>query len=272
MQFFCFKMCDKSVVNATSKYFTDNLEKNPHKRFVSGERVKAPFYNQPCEELAKCLLGKILVRQLSNGSVLRGMIVETESYLGGEDLASHSCGGRETPANKPMFMSPGTAYVYFTYGMYHCFNISSKGEGAAVLLRAVQPIEGIEEMQRKRKQFMENMYAKRRAKRGLENNIKASLYQDKKITELCNGPSKLCISFDIDIASCNKCDLVKSDSLWIEYGADGTASEPMKIVEAPRIGIDSAGPIWANKLLRFYIFGSEFVSRQNKACEENLPS
>lgn len=146
------------------------------------------------------------------------------------------------------------------------------GEGAAVLLRAVQPIEGIEEMQRKRKQFMENMYAKRRAKRGLENNIKASLYQDKKITELCNGPSKLCISFDIDIASCNKCDLVKSDSLWIEYGADGTASEPMKIVEAPRIGIDSAGPIWANKLLRFYIFGSEFVSRQNKACEENLPS
>lgn len=90
-------------------------------------RLGAEFYNQPCEEMAKSLLGKILVRRLDDDVVVRGRIVETESYPGAEDVASHSFNGKVTPRNEPMFMKPGTVYVYLTYGMYHCFNISSQG-------------------------------------------------------------------------------------------------------------------------------------------------
>jgi hypothetical protein len=90
-------------------------------------RFKDNFYDVPCEDLAKGLLGKILVRRLNDGTVLKGRIVETECYLGGEDRASHSYKGRITERSKPMYMKPGTTYVYITYGMYHCFNISSQG-------------------------------------------------------------------------------------------------------------------------------------------------
>jgi hypothetical protein len=90
-------------------------------------RFKDSFYDVPCEDLAKGLLGKILVRRLGDGTVLKGRIVETECYLGAEDKASHSYKGRITERSKPMYMKPGTTYVYITYGMYHCFNISSQG-------------------------------------------------------------------------------------------------------------------------------------------------
>ena len=90
-------------------------------------RLKDSFYDVPCEDLAKRLLGKILVRQINDGTVLKGRIVETECYPGGEDKASHSYNGRITERSKPMYMKPGTTYVYITYGMYHCFNISSQG-------------------------------------------------------------------------------------------------------------------------------------------------
>lgn len=78
--------------------------------------------------LMEKLTGKVLVRKLENGTILKGRIVETESYLGVEDKASHTYKGKVTPRNIPMYMPPGTIYVYFTYGMYHCFNISSQGE------------------------------------------------------------------------------------------------------------------------------------------------
>lgn len=100
-------------------------------------------YNVPCYELANILLGKLLVRKF-DGNILKGRIVETECYLGGEDKASHSYNGKQTPRNEPMFMPPGTAYVYLTYGMYHCFNISAAEPGAAVLIRALEPIEGLD--------------------------------------------------------------------------------------------------------------------------------
>ena len=90
-------------------------------------RLKDSFYDVPCEDLAKRLLGKILVRQINDGTVLKGRIVETECYPGCEDKASHSYNGRITERSKPMYMKPGTTYVYITYGMYHCFNISSQG-------------------------------------------------------------------------------------------------------------------------------------------------
>lgn len=103
-----------------SEYFISSVV--PYRK-----RLDAQFYETPCEEMAMSLLGKILVRRLVDNTILRGRIVETESYLGYEDAASQSFKGKITPRNEPMFMKPGTAYVYFTYGMYHCFNISSKG-------------------------------------------------------------------------------------------------------------------------------------------------
>jgi DNA-3-methyladenine glycosylase len=100
-------------------------------------RLDAAFYQQTCETLAKQLLGKILCRQVAGGRVLRGRIVETESYLGVADGASHSYGGRRTARNAAMFMAPGTIYVYPIYGMYECVNLSSLEEGSAVLIRAI---------------------------------------------------------------------------------------------------------------------------------------
>jgi len=90
-------------------------------------RLKDRFYDVPCEDLAKRLLGKILVRQINDGTVLKGRIVETECYPGGEDKGSCSYNGRITETIKAVYMKPGTAFVYVTYGMYHCINISSQG-------------------------------------------------------------------------------------------------------------------------------------------------
>ena len=91
-------------------------------------RLGADFFDQSCEGLARSLLGKTLVRVLGSGQRLEGTIVETESYLGGEDKASHSYKGKRTKRNAAMFMAPGTAYVYHIYGMYTCLNISSRGK------------------------------------------------------------------------------------------------------------------------------------------------
>lgn len=108
-------------------------DKDKHSEYFNSDvvsyriRLGPEFFNQPCEEMAKSLLGKILVRRLDDDVVVRGRIVETESYPGDQDVASHSFNGKMTSRNEPMFMRPGTAYVYLTYGMYHCFNISSKG-------------------------------------------------------------------------------------------------------------------------------------------------
>jgi len=90
-------------------------------------RLKDSFYDVPCEDLAKRLLGKILIRRINDGTVLKGRVVETECYPGGEDKASCSYNGRITETIKAVYMKPGTAFVYVTYGMYHCINISSQG-------------------------------------------------------------------------------------------------------------------------------------------------
>ena len=95
---------------------------------ASKTRLGRHFFDSTSDVLAKKLLGKVLCRRLSeSGEVLRGRIVETEMYPGSTDKASHSFGDKKTKRNGAMFMQPGTAYVYFIYGMYFCFNISSKG-------------------------------------------------------------------------------------------------------------------------------------------------
>jgi DNA-3-methyladenine glycosylase len=111
---------------------------------MTSKRLDQSFFQKlSCEGLAEALLGKRLVRILPNGSKLVGEIIETEAYLGvGIDKASHSYSGKHTPRNSAMFMRSGTIYVYSIYGMYVCMNFSSEGEGAAVLLRALRPVQG----------------------------------------------------------------------------------------------------------------------------------
>jgi len=166
-----------------------------------------------------------------------GRIVETEAYLGGEDKAAHSYGGRRTSRNEAMYMPPGTAYVYSIYGMHRCFNISSDGEGAAVLIRALEPLGGIEDMRTARK---------------------ASTKGNK---NLCNGPAKLCQALGID-KSCNQLDMTGSSQVWVESLDLEAGTGNHEVVESTRVGIDYAGEEWAKKLLRFYVKGSPFVSKR----------
>lgn len=210
------------------------------------DRLSKDFFtNKSCIELSKELLGQIFCRRLpQSGTVLKGKIVETEAYLGVEDKASHTYGGRRTNRNEPMFMRPGTCYVYFTYGMYHCFNLSAEGEGAAVLLRAVQPLDGIACMQSLRAQ----------SRKGANRDSGVAY----KLKMLANGPSKLCMAFDINKNNMNKVDITDSDLIWIEKGDRIPAED---IAMAKRIGISGADE-WTDKPLRFYLKNCEFVSKK----------
>lgn len=235
------------------------------------DRCDFDFYDCPCEELARKLLGCLLVTKISevvgdrsgaekddellqNGERGKdkgeacsgqregaeswkcwGRIVETEAYLGGEDKAAHSYGGKKTERNQAMYMPPGTAYVYSVYGTHHCFNISSRGPGAAVLIRALEPLGGLEQMRKYRKAA-------------------------RKERDLCNGPAKLCQALGID-KTCDRLDLTSSECLWVELpvvcGHEGGG-----VMERARVGVDYAGEEWAKKLLRFYVRGSQFVSKK----------
>lgn len=225
-------------------------------------RLKEEFFDVYCEDLARNLLGKVLVRQFDN-IILKARIVETESYLGGIDKASHSYNGKITERNKPMFMKPGTTYVYFTYGMYHCFNISSQGDGAAVLLRALEPIEGLDYMSLQRQQSR---------KRKNDGSVNIPLKNNNlKPHELCNGPGKLCISMNIDRHTCNMKDLSQWEGMWIEEDNESRKiSDSQLFVTTHRIGIDSVGAEWSKKPLRYYLLGNKSVSRVDKQKELEL--
>lgn len=199
------------------------------------------FLSRPADEVARALLGCRLCRRLDDGTVLSGMIVETEAYLGPEDQAAHSFGGRRTERTEPMFMRPGTSYVYFTYGMHYCMNVSAAAENVphAVLLRAIEPLEGIE-----------RMLEFRSASRG-----KLVRLQD-----LCNGPAKLCQAMSID-RGLNRVDLCSSDVLWLERGKKVS---DLEVGQTPRIGIANAGT-WADRPLRWVVRESPWISRRFRA-------
>lgn len=226
----------------------------PDEARLSSNRLDFYFFDIPCEELAQRLLGKILVRRLEDGSLLKGKIVETESYLGAIDQASHTYRYRITPRNLPMYMPPGTIYVYSTYGMYHCFNISSRGDGCAVLVRAIEPTEGIDRMMRHRR-------LKSKAKA-----VTAETATSKQLKshELCNGPSKLCMALELEKKH-SRYSLCTWRGLWLEDSENAA-----DIVKCPRIGIDSAGIEWASKPLRYYVYGNESISKRNKAAEKEV--
>lgn len=183
------------------------------------------FYLQPTIDVARNLLGKTLVHDTEKG-IIAGRIVETEAYLC-DDPACHASRGM-TKRNAAMFGEAGHAYVYFTYGMYHCLNAvtAPEGVGEAVLIRAVEPLEGIEIME---------------ANRGKE-----------KLTDLASGPGKLCQAFGLDRRH-NGLDLTEGELIIMDYGWI-----PQEIVTAARIGISLA----ADKPWRFYISGSHHVSKK----------
>lgn len=190
------------------------------------------FYQRETITVAKALLGKILVHDSSQGTTA-GRIVETEAYLGPEDQAAHSSGGRRTARNEVMFEQKGHAYVYFIYGLYYCFNVTVgnvPGKPEAVLIRALEPVAG--------EDIMVN-------RRGAKN---------AKATNLTNGPSKLCMAMNITKAQ-NRSDLT-NPPLYIEEASPISQQE---IVETTRIGVDYAGE-WKNKPWRFYIKENRFVS------------
>jgi DNA-3-methyladenine glycosylase len=202
-----------------------------------GVRVIRRDFARDAQTLAVDLLGTTLARRLASGLILRGRIVETEAYIGVRDRASHAFGGRRTPRNEAMYAKPGTAYVYFTYGMHFCFNVvcAAEGDPQAVLIRAAEPLEGIEEM---------------RDLRGM-----GAAASDRLIA---SGPARLCQAFAID-RELNAVDLVTSDRLWLEPAARSTRPT-RRPLRTPRIGVDYAGA-WAKRLLRFVDPETQHASR-----------
>jgi len=181
---------------------------------------------------ARELLGKILVRDQKNVR-LAARIVETEAYLGVNDLAAHSAAGK-TARNSVLFGPPGYAYVYFIYGSHYCLNVSCEREGKAggVLFRALEPLLGIEEMAQARDVVLSGPRDLRR---------------------LTSGPGRLAEAFGITRARDNGADLTSPASgLWI--GTDG--SHPGSIRISPRIGITHA----ADRRLRYFLAENPFVS------------
>jgi len=203
---------------------------------VMRDPLPRSVFERDTVDVARSLLGCTLVRRTAT-HVLEGIIVETEAYLGERDLGCHSARGR-TPRTEPMYGPPGRAYVYLIYGMYHCLNAVTRGEGEpeAVLVRAVRPKRGEKQMS-----------ANRVTRSGRTPDGVA----------LTNGPGKLCQAFEIDL-SLNNADLCKSENPLIITGGHQPPDE--KIRTGPRVGIDYAGE-WAAKPLRFWVDGDRYVSR-----------
>lgn len=186
------------------------------------------FYDRPTELVARDLLGAILECRSPDG-IASGRIVETEAYLGEHDLACHAAAGR-TARTEPLYGAPGTAYVYFIYGMYWCFNAVTRAEGepSAVLVRALEPLDGIELM---------------RTRRRLRSN---------RDIDLTNGPGKLCQALGID-GTYNRLPLNRLP-LLIRRGEDVPRAA---VTVTPRIGISKS----ADWPLRWLVTDSPFVSK-----------
>lgn len=182
--------------------------------------------------IARELLGKRLVVPAPDRSRVSGIIVETEAYMGPRDRASHAYNNRRTARTETMFGEGGHAYIYFIYGMYYQFNVVTNIAGVphAVLIRALEPDEGIEWMRRRR-----------------------PVKQDRQLT---SGPGKLCQALGLD-RTLNGAELL-GPSIWIEDTGRGIRAGQRS--SGPRVGIDYAGE-YVNKPWRFWVTGNPYVSR-----------
>jgi DNA-3-methyladenine glycosylase len=198
--------------------------------------VKQPlppdFYQQDTVDLARALLGCVLHRRIGD-ELLSGMIVETEAYLGANDPASHARRGLRSERNESMYLEGGHSYVYFTYGMYHCMNVVA-GESdlaEAILLRALEPLAGIERMKKNRP--------------GARREI-----------DLTSGPGKICMALAIG----RELDGEPLDGPTLFITGQSREITGEEIGVSPRIGIEGSGEA-AHWPLRFFLKGNPFVSR-----------
>lgn len=188
------------------------------------------FYARDTTLVARELLGKLIVRAVHDEKILMARIVETEAYLGIADEASHAYGGKRL-RNAPLFGPVGHAYVYFIYGMYECVNFVSRAPSipaGGVLIRAVEPVEGIEYMQK--------------------------LRHAKSIHDLTNGPGKLTQALAITRAL-NNHDVTHRGPLYV---CDQPLIDAKHITITTRVGISRAH----HELLRFYVSSNPFISKK----------
>ena len=198
--------------------------------------LRRSFFDRDPRQVSPELLGKVIVRKQGR-RLLAGRIVEVEAYLGADDAAAHAAAGR-TQRNLVLFGPPGHAYVYFIYGAHYCLNISCMppGEAGCVLIRALEPLAGIQEMAVAR--HMQEL----------------ALGSERNLRKLASGPGKLCEALGITRERDNGKDLLspRSDLQAVD---DGYRVERVQVT--PRIGITKS----ADMPLRYVIAGSEFVSK-----------
>ncbi len=200
----------------------------------SGKKLGSSFFQgNDVVLIAEQLLGKVICRNI-DGKILKGIITETEAYCGHNDKACHAHLGKFTKRTAVMYKAGGVAYVYLCYGIHHLFNIVTNKEGKAdaVLIRAIEPISGIDYM------------------------VETRNYKGK-IINLASGPGKLTQALSIDKRLNNE-NLVESDALWIEEGVDDLSTD--QIIRSKRIGIDYAEED-AELPWRFYLKENNSVSR-----------
>ncbi|MBS0657291.1 MAG: DNA-3-methyladenine glycosylase [Verrucomicrobia bacterium] len=200
--------------------------------FAALPPLERDFYARPVLTVARAAIGQLLVHVSAEG-VCAGRIVETEAYRGPEDRAAHSYGGRRTTRTEVMYGAPGLAYLYFVYGMHWQLNLVTTREGApeAVLIRAVEPLAGLELMAERR---------------GLAPS-------DRRLT---NGPGKLCQAFGLQRAHYGH-DLTLPGTLFLAAGPRRRG----RVLRSPRIGIDYAEG-WIDKPWRFHEADNPWVSRR----------
>ena len=192
-------------------------------------KLTRAFFARDTRIVARELLGTLLVRVMDDGTRLSGRIMETEAYRPG-DAAAHSF-RKQTPRNAPMFGEAAFAYVYFVYGMHFCFNVVTEkiGVGAAVLVRALEPLEGVEQMQQN---------------------------YDVAVKDLCRGPARLCKAMQIGRDYSGYDMQQKGSTLFIEQGQ---AIEDERVATSPRIGV--SGDETAKTIAwRWFVRDSGFVS------------
>ena len=190
----------------------------------------------PTPQVARLLLGWLVVSE-TDGRRAVGRIVETEAYGGPDDRASHARAGR-TGRTAPMFGAPGHAYVYLVYGMHECLNVvaHSPASAGAVLLRALEPVEGIELM---------------RLRRGRP---------EEAVTRLAAGPARLCRALGVDRGLSGH-DLLAGRRLWLEPPGRGEEVPEESVACGPRVGVAYAGDEWASRPWHFWLRGHPSVSR-----------
>src|SRR6202158_1065793 len=200
--------------------------------------LKAEFFNRDPRRVARTLLGKLLIRQTARG-ILAGRIGETEAYLGEDDAAAHAAAGR-TARNAVLFGPPGQAYVYFIYGNHYCLNVSClpDGDPGCVLLRALEPVAGIEQMARAR---------------GIELAKVIDLRKISSLKNISSGPGRMAEALEITRERANGKSLVSGRS---DLGLADDGYRVRRVAVTPRIGIVKS----AEQPLRYFIAGNPFVS------------